>query len=231
MKKIVLALVALGLLLIVAPLLFSPNKGEIARSQQNLPWQIETLPDGHSKVFGLELGRSTMEDARRAFGPDIELAIVRAPGEKGSLEAYVSTATLGFVTGRLVFAAAIDDATLEEMASRPAKSEYMESTTRKLTLDGRDRPRAWAAPIRSISFIPSINLDEATLVQRFGPPAERLPGSADSTHLLYPDKGLDIILDAKKKELLQYVAPKDFALLRAPLAKPSAPAAEAAAKP
>jgi hypothetical protein len=36
-------------------------------------------------------------------------------------------------------------------------------------------------------------------------------------HFLYPAKGLDLILDRKGKEVLQYVAPRDFARLREPL--------------
>ena len=38
-------------------------------------------------------------------------------------------------------------------------------------------------------------------------------------HLLYPDKGLDVVVDGNGKELLQYVAPRDFAELREPLNK------------
>ena len=74
------------------------------------------------------------------------------------------------------------------------------------------------APIRSIAFIPSTNLDEATILQRFGAPAERLRGGEHIEHFLYPARGLDVVLDAKGKELPQYVAPRDFARLRQPLA-------------
>ena len=42
-------------------------------------------------------------------------------------------------------------------------------------------------------------------------------------HFLYPDKGLDLVLDSKGKEVLQYVAPADFARLRAPLGKLAGP--------
>jgi hypothetical protein len=36
-------------------------------------------------------------------------------------------------------------------------------------------------------------------------------------HLLYPPLGLDVVVDGDGKELLQYVAPRDFERLRAPL--------------
>ena len=36
-------------------------------------------------------------------------------------------------------------------------------------------------------------------------------------HLLYPMQGLDVMVDKDGKELLQYVAPQQFAHLRDPL--------------
>ena len=62
-------------------------------------------------------------------------------------------------------------------------------------------------------------MDEAIILQRFGTPAERIRQGETLEHFLYPDKGLDLVLDSKGKEVLQYVAPADFARLRAPLGK------------
>jgi len=36
-------------------------------------------------------------------------------------------------------------------------------------------------------------------------------------HLLFPELGLDLLLDEKGKELLQYVDPTEFGKLRQPL--------------
>jgi hypothetical protein len=70
---------------------------------------------------------------------------------------------------------------------------------------------------RGISVLVKMLMDEATVTQRFGQPGERLVVSEKRVHLLYPEKGLDVVVDADGKELLQYVAPRDFAMLRAPL--------------
>jgi hypothetical protein len=59
----------------------------------------------------------------------------------------------------------------------------------------------------------------AVILQRFGAPAERIRQGETLEHFLYPAQGLDIVLDSKGKEVLQYVAPADFARLRAPLGK------------
>lgn len=219
--------VALALLAVVVLTLFLPHP-EADRggpAVQGLPWQIESLPDGRSRVFGLTLGSSTLDEARTKLGADMQVAIVAAPGETGALEAFIEDAVLGAVTGKLILTADADVATLQAMRERAGKSEYMESTTRKYSLHADDLERAYRAPIRAIAFIPSVNLDEQIVLQRFGPPAERIRVSEQTEHFLYPGKGLDLVLDAKGKELLQYVAPRNFAALREPLvAKAAQPA-------
>lgn len=199
----------------------APTPADLA----GLPWQIDVLPDGSTRVIGLTPGRSTLAEARRKLGPEPQVAIVAAPGETGSLEAYFESVTLGFVTGKLVLTLEAPPDVIERMRGRAAKTEHMESTTRKATLAVADREFADSAAIRAIAFIPSAHLDEATILQRFGQPAERLRNGEHVEHFLYPAKGLDVVMDRKGKEVLQYVAPRDFARLRDPLTRHGATAA------
>lgn len=216
--KVVLIVVALVLAVIALPLLFPPSAGQRATDAvDGLPWQIDALADGNSRVFGLTLGVSTIGEARSRFGPDMRVGIIAAPGEAGSLEAYYDDVTAGIVTGKMVLTAEVGAAALKAMRQRTPKSEYMNSSTRQISLDPADLPAAYAAPIRSIAFIPSANLDEQMVLQRFGAPDERLRNTPHSEHFLYAAKGLDLILDSEGKELLQYVPPRQFARLREPL--------------
>jgi len=108
---------------------------------------------------------------------------------------------------------------ISEMRERALKAKHMESTTRKITLNPDDLAAVEKMAVKAISVIPSAHLDEATVIQRFGEPGERLVVSEKRVHLLYPDKGLDVVVDGNGKELLQYVAPRNFAELREPLNK------------
>lgn len=214
--RLVLAIVALVLALLAAPLLFKPSAPPDHRPVEGLPWQIDATPEG-TRVFGLTLGKSTLNDAHARFGAELQVAVVAAPGEAGALEAYVANATLGAVTGRLVLTVDLSAEELRGLRERAAKAEYMESTTRKYQLAPADLARVMARPIAAITLIPSANLDEATVRQRFGAPAEQLGGGESLQHLLYPAKGLAVTLDPKGKDVLQYVAPADFRRLRDPL--------------
>lgn len=216
--KLFIALLVLIVAAIAAPLLFrSSGGGEAARPVEGLPWQIEALPDGSSRVFGLTMGSSTLGEARARLGTDMQVAIIAAAEEPGSLEAYYDSVTTGSVTGKMILTAEVATDTVERMRQRAIKTRYMESSSRKATLHPDDLQLAYAAPIRAIAFIPSINLDEQTVLGRFGPPGERVRSSEHTEHYLYPEKGLDLALDSEGKELLQYVAPRQFARLRDPL--------------
>jgi hypothetical protein len=197
------------------------------------PWQIDPLPSGRSRILGpagLVLGSSdsapgtlprasTLADVQRLWPGTTQIGIVAAPGETGAIEAFVDPVNLGFIAGKLVISVALPEALLKQMRDRSPQADFMESTTRKYTLAHSDLPQVLAMPISAVSFIPQAQLDEASVIQRFGQPAERLHGQGDVTHLLYPDRGLDVAISASGKELLQYVAPADFARLREPLLK------------
>ena len=216
--KFALAIVALVVAALILPF-FMPGAGKQdgVDPNSNLPWQIELDGQGGSRVFGLKPGVSTLGDVRQQLGSEIEVAIIAEPGEVGTLEGYYSQVALGFVLAKVIATVDGKKEAISAMRDRAIKAKHMESTTRRITLHPDDLAAADNLPIKAISVIPTVNLDEATVVQRFGPPGERLVVSERRVHLLYPDKGLDVVVDADGKELLQYVAPRNVALLRDPL--------------
>jgi hypothetical protein len=177
------------------------------------PWQIERLPDGTTRVFGIVPGQTTLGAAMAQLGDDNELAIIAAPGETGSLEVYYSHYTAGLIEGKLILVADIEPDTLASMQMRARR----EGGTHRLLLDEGDLPTARRAAVRAITFMPTFDLDEETTRARFGIPAEVLPVSAQEQHLLYPELGLDLVLNADGKDVLQYLSPDDFDTHRAQL--------------
>lgn len=216
--KFALSIIALVLLALVVPFLIpGVAKKEGVDPNSNLPWQIQLDGQGGSTVFGLRPGVSTLGDVRQKLGGEIEVAIIAEPNEAGALEGYYAQVSLGFVMARVIVTLEAGENEVLAMRDRALKAKHMESTTRRITLHPDDLAAAERLPIRAISVIPTVNLDEATVIQRFGQPGERVVVSEKRVHLLYPDKGLDVVVDGEGKELLQYVAPRQFSLLREPL--------------
>ena len=219
--KFALSLIALVLLALILPF-FIPGAGKQAGvdPNSNLPWQVAVDGQGGSTVFGLQPGVSTLGEVRQRLGNEIEVAIIAEPNEIGTLEGYYAQVPLGFVLAKMVVTVDVSDAAISAMRERALRAKHMESTTRRITLHPDDLAAADQLPIRAISVIPASNIDEATIVQRFGEPGERIAVSDKRTHLLYPKLGLDVVVDKDGKELLQYVAPQQFARLREPLLAP-----------
>lgn len=223
---LVVASLALGTLIVKGRDLFGPDTPGASRIAEpaGLPWQIDVLPHGASRVMGLTLAMdasgSRLQQAMDQWGNNMEIAIVAAPGEDGTLEAFVDPASAGFISGKAVITLRVPVPDLRVMRARAVKSAYMESTTRKYTLAPADLQQARQAPIQSIGFIPQANLDEATVLARFGAPEARLRSNGHLEHFLYPTKGLDLALDSEGKELLQYVPPGAFDTLSRPLQTP-----------
>lgn len=218
--KFALSMIALIAIALIVPFLIPGlGKQEGVDPNANLPWQIELDAQGGSSVFGLRPGVSTVGEVRQKFGSEMDVAIIAEPNEMGTLEGYYSQVALGFVLAKVIVTVDAKNELILEMRDRALKAKHMESMTRKITLNPDDLAAIEKMPVKAISVIPSVNLDEATVIQRFGPPGERLAVSEKRVHLLYPEKGLDVVVDSDGKELLQYVAPRNFAELREPLNK------------
>jgi len=220
--RIAAGVFALLVAVLLAQMLFAPQREPAPAMTHGMPWQIEQPGPGQSRVFGLTLGgnaASTLADARRLSPEAPALALLTPQDAPAALEAYFESVSLGALTGKLVLSIAASPAELEAMRSNAAKTDHLETGIRKYVPHEADRQRAENLPLAAIAFIPSARLDEAVILQRFGTPAERIRQGETLEHFLYPAQGLDIVLDSKGKEVLQYVAPAEFARLRAPLGK------------
>ena len=86
----------------------------------------------------------------------------------------------------------------------------MPSGERKVVLGSDQVNRLGEAVVAALTYLPAVNLSTETILKRFGEPAARVPAGRGSAHWQYPDKGLDITVNADAREVLQYVAPTQF---------------------
>lgn len=231
MKHPILLALAAGLLVLVAAfaaplwqLLHGPAAvagASGAGAEQGLPWQVQALPEGLSRVFGLVPGVDTLAQAQARVGDGLQVALIARLGEVGTLEALADPFVAGFVSGRLVLAFEVPAEALARWRAQAARSQAMNDGVRRFALRPADLDEARRAPLVGISFVPVVRLTEADLRQRFGPPTEQRALDGGAAVLLYPALGLSASVGPASRGVLQYVAPRDFeARLRAPLGRP-----------
>jgi len=184
-----------------------------------LPWDIRLVDGGHSEVFGITLGQTTVSEALAILGVDHDLAIISDQQDKSGLEIYYSHFRTGPLAAKLVLSVNIDPLLLETMQARASNAQYLQSGARKFSLNDMDLDNIQNLSIGALSLIPSANLSRETIIARFGEPAEIIVIGEQAQHLLYPAKGLDVAFHPETKETLQYTAPRDFEQLRQPLRK------------
>jgi len=210
-KIFLLLFVLLAAVLLVYPFL---DESENAPPLTGLPWQIEVMSDGSTRVFELHLGTSRLSDALDILGHDMELAIVAGTNEVGNLEMYYGNYRAGLLSGKLILQTSSSEENIQRWREQAIKSEYMASGKAvKYLPSPDDLPQVLAEAINGITFIPSLNLDEEIIKARFGEPEQRIQREG-VTHWLYPEIGLDIAIFEEAKEVMQYVPPQDFQVVK-----------------
>lgn len=187
---------------------------------QFLPWQIEPTAEGSIRVFGLTLDKSTLQEAEDLYHGGAEVSLFVAPDGEHKIEAYFDKVVLGGFHAQLVMVMALRQEQQAAMFQRGARVSNLGGGRKKVTLAGDDLQTVFDAPIASIAYLTRARLDDELLRNRFGEPAQRIREAANNTtHWLYPHLGLDVALHDEGRAVLQYVSPKKFPVLLAPLSK------------
>jgi hypothetical protein len=197
----------------------APSPGTPSTGKVSLPWQIEVIDQRHSKVFGVTLGLSRLEDVIDILGIDHELAIISDNSDHSALELYVSHFKTGPLAAKLIVTFDVSEDLLMQMREESSHAEYMATGSRKFLLSDTHLQQAMSLSAKSITLIPSAQLDDDIVRGRFGEPANVVATEDGIQHYLYPKLGLAIALKDDAKDSLQYVAPVEFGLLSDPLQK------------
>lgn len=202
--------------LIAAKYLATFNDPQIEHA--GFPWEVSVLESGHTQVFSVIVGETSLARAEQIFHEAAEITLFSTPQSEAVVEAFFSEVKIGGLKSKMVMSIDIPQSELQAMFNRGARISTLGSGTRKVTLSADDAQRVRHAAIRSITYLPAINLNAELIEQRFGQPQQKLADpESDAVHWLYPDKGVDIALSDENKEVIQYVMPERFAELTGPL--------------
>lgn len=215
-KRIILGVVAL-IAVSISILLMAPDNS--ADTPDTLPWKIAHPTPDTTRVFGITLGQTSLDEAAQVFKhqAETEISLFKPTEGKMGVEAFVEEVNFNGLKAKIVMNIALPPEELQGMFDRGLRMNSTPSGKR-ITLTPDDLARVRKVPVASLTYLPTTHLEEAIIAKRFGEPAQRIrENKANVVHWLYPQHGLDVVLGGKEKPLLQYLPPKDFELLRAPL--------------
>ena len=211
--RIPLGILAVVALILIAFQLFAPTPGPDAlKPRTDLPWQITVNADGSSRVFDLELGSATLDDAMAKFGALEGLAVFEHRDGPMALEAYFGNVQFGPLKAKVIVGLQTNARDLEELRFRAGSREGTPSGDWKYPL--ADAPEAHAGRrVTLVTYLPGTRgLDAGFFRQRFGEPGAWLQESETAVSWFYPEMGLSVLIDDDAGEVLEYQPPRDFVM-------------------
>lgn len=223
--KIPLAILGIVMALLFAFQLLAPTPGpDVLQARTDLPWQITVRPDGGSRVFDLELGSATLQDAIEKFGGLEGLAVFETEAGDVSLEAYFGNVQFGPLKAKVITTLEASGENLRLLIGGDNSRQGSPSGDWKYPLSG-DPAEHVERRLTGITYIPGTrHLDTEFLRERFGEPAATYRENEQAVSWFYPERGLSILIDDEAREVLEYRPPRDFVLPKeaSPTDKPHA---------
>ena len=213
-KRIILSVSAL-ILVMLAVLLMLPDHS--VNTPDTLPWKISHPAPDTTRVFGITLGKSTLDEVAQTYKyeTELEISMFKPKDVAWDVEGFFEEVNFNGIKGKIIMTIAVPPDEMQGMYQRGLRINSTPSGKR-ITLTADDLARVRSLPIASLTYMPTIRLEEAVIEKRFGKPVERIRESKTGlVHWLYPQDGLDIIMD--DHPFFQYLPPGDFALVSAPL--------------
>lgn len=213
-KKIILGVIGLAVFFIGTLLLFPDNSES---TPDTLPWHISHPTADTTRVFGVTLGVTPLSDVEKSFKEQSEISLFKPTDGNLSVESFYDEVNFNGLKAKIIMNIAVPEGELQGMFQRGLRLNSGVSG-KHVTLAFDDLARVRSLPVSTLTYMPNVRLEESVLAKRFGEPAQRIrEKDSGVVHWLYPNHGLDIVMNGKEKPLLQYVAVRNFDLLRAPL--------------
>lgn len=210
---------ALALLLVYT---FWPG-GTDDRDAARPSWETALDDQGHPRIMGVTLGKTTLREAEAVLGSRSQRAMFIPPDGGGEtsprIEAYFPSMP---DNSKLVLGLSATPDQIDTLKGKAHHPSAFPSGNIKLDLADEHMPLVDGLTVDTLTAIPRIRIAPQEITAQFGEP-QTLHRQGDILHYLYPAKGLDVILDPSGEAMLQFVDPRDFQRVLDRLGIPAAP--------
>jgi len=175
-----------------------------------LPWQIDRLENGSIRVFGITLGKTTVQEANQIFASfaQTRLQIEHTPDGASSYRLIARYEKLSFdgLIAEVQLIYQLDEESLRALASTPTPKAPASGNTAidEYAISKEAEMSFLSTPVAALIYIPYISYGEEAIRQRFGPPTEEQTVSENKNLWLYPDFNLQVFIEPKQPEKFVY---------------------------
>jgi len=154
------------------------------------PWNINVLDNNKIRVFGVTLGKTTIQDANQIYARFPETRLIDNNGKLQLLAIYRQLQFGGLVAD-IELNYDLDNTTLQKLKD----SAFLDPKTEHLNLPENVEISLLNTVIANLIYKPSIDYEIDIILQRFGTPESEQKMSGNLTLWTYPKSGLEIIIN------------------------------------
>jgi len=176
-----------------------------------LPWEVSRLDNGSIRVFGVTLGKTSIQEANQIYASfaKTRLQDITSANDTHShqLIAIYDELSTGGLLGKIQLGYQLEPGDLAKIVKRiktPAENEGDPQKIKLYEIDSDTEMSLLSTPVSSITYIPSIDFGEDVIRQRFGQAAEELVINEDKQLWFYPELGLQIYIYANELDRFVY---------------------------
>ncbi|MCF6236808.1 MAG: hypothetical protein L3J70_10635 [Gammaproteobacteria bacterium] len=202
-------------LFLVAPLaiwalwtLFSPSDSDNKKPEKRM-WNATVNEQGQLSVLGVTIDQTTLKEATKILNSHSEQALFISPknsDKKPVIEAFFPKMPDG---SKMILNLAASDELIEKIINSAYSPMAFPSGNIKFKIAEEHMQAIETLKVSSMTAIPRIKITQKMLINQFGSPEQQVL-DGDIMHNLYPQIGLDAILDQSGEVMLQFVAPDSF---------------------
>lgn len=176
-----------------------------------LPWEVSRLDNGSIRVFGITLGKTSVQEANQIYASfaKTRLQDITSANDTHShqlIAIYEELSTGGFL-GQIQLGYQLKPETLSEIVKNTKVSTDDTNTqqaTKLYEIDIKTERALLNTPVSSITYVPSIDFGVDVIRQRFGQAAEELTINEDKQLWFYPELGLQIYIYTNELDRFVY---------------------------
>ncbi|SFV78221.1 hypothetical protein MNB_SUP05-12-967 [hydrothermal vent metagenome] len=207
MKEGKLVLIILSIAVLIFTAFYLVTRDITLPDNQAMPWQSYVNDQGETVVFELTMGKSTLADAMRLFGTEVEASLFEEDNNKKDLEVFFSSTKVGGISAKVILNLDLNNQQFAYLNNNIKETEALSIDTKKISFNQAGESSMFALTINSLTFIPRADLSADTLIGLFKKPARVDLVESGIEYWYYPSKGLRIIVDTENKEILEFYTP------------------------
>ncbi|HAE72526.1 MAG TPA: hypothetical protein DEQ71_00525 [Gammaproteobacteria bacterium] len=204
MKESRLVLIILLITFVIYSVFYLSTRDVEIPDNQAMPWQSYVNDQGKTVVFDLTMDESTLAESMRLFGTEVEASLFEDKDQKKTLEIFFSNTKVGGISAKVIINLALNDQQFNYLSDNIKETEVMPSGNKKTIFNQAGESSMFGLTISALTFIPSADLSADTLLGLFKKPARVELVEPGVEYWYYPSKGLRIIVDAERKEILEF---------------------------